>query len=428
MNTSVLAFSVLSACLLSPWIVAYGQTGSPTQPSAETLSVAAPPRIPIPSGPFGIGRIGYDWIDVSRPDRFSTDPNAHRELMVYLWYPAARKGAKTRGPYLPGAKQMDAIPDIRKRTNNEFEGNWASIVSGAIYSHAEEGARAAKKPRQFPVIVLSHGLGGTGFEYTSLIEDLVIRGYVVAAIEHTEAAVVVAFPDGRMVPFHRDSPPAGLSSAERWQRMIDQTTLLISEGAADVRFVLNQLTSLNGGDRRRFLLAGRLDLNRVAAMGHSAGAEFAARACELDARFKACVDLDGGMVPVAALPEYPDGATIQQSLLFLENYYPESRMGGTHEEHLAYFKKREAQLQNCPKGSYAVVLKAVGLVHASYDDTPLLEARGRPAETAIALHNLNLTQSFIRAFLDKNLKQEQEPLLDGSNASLPEATVQPLGH
>jgi dienelactone hydrolase len=408
-------------------IVAYGQTGSQPRPSEEAATVTAPPQIPIPTGPFGIGRMGYDWIDASRPDRFSADPNAHRELMVYLWYPVARKRAKTRGPYMPDAKRMDAIADIQSRMSKYFEGNWQYIVSGTIYCHAAEGVRVAKKPGQFPVIIFSHGLGGSGFEYTSLIEDLVSHGYVVVAIEHTEAAGVVAFPDGRVVPFHKDSAPAGLSPAERWQRMIDQATLLISEGAGDVRFVLNQLTELNSGSTQRFSLARRLDLNRVAAMGHSAGAEFAARACELDARFKACIDLDGGMVPVAALPEYPDGATIQQPLLFLENYYPESRMGGTHEEHLAYYKKREAQLKACPKGSIAVVLKANGLVHGSYDDTPLLEARGRPAETAIALHNLNLTQSFILAFLDKNLKHEREPLIDEMNASPPEAMVQPLG-
>jgi len=427
-NTSVLACSILSCCLAGPCVVAHGQATQQTQTPQRAESAAVLPRIPTPSGSFGIGRVGYDWTDASRPDRFSADPNAHRELMVYLWYPTARRAANAKGPYIPNAKQMDAIPDVQSRMSKYFEGNWQYIVSGAIYGHAAEGAHVARKPAQFPVIVFSHGLGGTGFEYTSLIEDLVSRGYVVAAIEHTEAAVVVAFPDGRMVLSHKDSPPAGLTPAERWQRMIEQGTLLISEGAADVRFVLDQLTVLNRSDARRNPLAGKLDFNRVAAMGHSAGAEFASRACELDARFKACVDLDGGMVPVAALPEYPDGAKIQQPLLFLENYYPESRMGGTHEEHLTYYKKREKQLQACPKGSYAVVLRGNGLIHGSYDDTPLLEAHGRAPDTAIALHNQALIQSFIRAFLDKTLKQEQEPLLDGSTASLPEATVQALGN
>jgi hypothetical protein len=68
------------------------------------------------------------------------------------------------------------------------------------------------------------------------------------------------------------------------------------------------LTEMNAGDAGKFLLAGKVDLSRVAAIGHSAGAEYAAHACQLDARIKACVDLDGGMVPIAALPDSGDGA------------------------------------------------------------------------------------------------------------------------
>jgi hypothetical protein len=45
---------------------------------------AATPTLPTPSGPFGIGRIGYEWIDPSRPDTYSANPDAHRDLMVYL--------------------------------------------------------------------------------------------------------------------------------------------------------------------------------------------------------------------------------------------------------------------------------------------------------------------------------------------------------
>jgi hypothetical protein len=202
----------------------------------------------------------------------------------------------------------------------------------------------------------------------------------------------------------------------------------ISEGAADVRFVLNRLTDSNAGAGGHFLLAGRLDMNRVAAMGHSAGAEFAARACQLDARFKACVDLDGGMVPVAALPEYPDGETMKQPLLFLEAFHPDSRMGGTHEQQVEYFKKKEAQLQTCRPGSYAVVLNSPGITHGSFSDIPLLAAGGNASDIKIALHNLDLTQQYIRAFLDKNLKQETAPLFDSPNGPHPEARVQAYGH
>jgi hypothetical protein len=103
-------------------------------------------------------------------------------------------------------------------------------------------------------------------------------------------------------------------------------------------------------------------------------------------------------------------------------------MGGTHEEHLAFFKKKEEQLAACPLGSYVVVLNPPGMMHGSFSDTYLLGAGGRPAETAVALHNLELTQAYILAFLDKNLKHTTAPLLDDPNTDHPEATVQRLGH
>jgi dienelactone hydrolase len=357
------------------------------------------PRIPVPAGRFGIGRVGYDWIDASR--------KTPRELMVYFWYPTPDKSAK--GSYWAGARQMDSNPETRAPMAREFGDKWPSMVSGAIFSHAAEGVPAAKSSRLFPVVIFSHGLGSTGFNYTCLIEDLVSRGYVVAAIEHTYVAKAVWFPDGRVVA--RDK-----------ERAED----LIEEGAADVRFVLDRLGRVNR-DGKRFLLAGRVDLTQVAAMGHSAGAEFAARACQLDGRFKACVDLDGGMVPVSALPIAPDGAKLKQPLLFLEAYHdPEKGMGATHAQVLEYLKKKDEQLRGLPSGSYAVVLKSPDIAHPSFSDVPLLFAgqNGYP-ELNRVLHNLDLIETFTREFLGKYLKHEKAPLLDGRQ-QLAEATVEPL--
>jgi hypothetical protein len=72
-------------------------------------------------------------------------------------------------------------------------------------------------------------------------------------------------------------------------------------------------------------------------------------------------------------------------------------------------------------------LKSAGLVHASFSDYPLLAANGQSTETELALHNLRQTEAFILAFLDKNLKQANEPLLDGEQDH-PEATVTRYGH
>lgn len=180
----------------------FAQTTNPQGVRADD----ALPQIPVPSGSFGIGRVGYDWTDPSRPDRYSSVPNAHRELMVYMWYPTSAKSAGTKGPYLPGAQRMDALPEVQGVMRQEFGSRWPAMVSGAIFSHAGEGAPVANSSRLFPVIVFSHGLGGAGFNYTCLVEDLVSRGYVVASIEHTYTALAVWFPDGRVVLRHNEPP------------------------------------------------------------------------------------------------------------------------------------------------------------------------------------------------------------------------------
>jgi dienelactone hydrolase len=369
--------------------------------------------------------VGYEWIDASRPDGYSADPQAHRALMAYLWYPTAPGASGEKAPYLPGAKQMDADLDVRPQMKDEFGALWPLMVSGEIKSHAISDAPASKTPQQFPVVLLSHGLGGTSLEYTSLIEDLVSHGYVVAAIEHTYTASAVVFPDGRVVPAHHDTEPAGLSREQRWQRMIESAMLEISRGANDVLFVLSKLEDLNKSGQG-FPLRGRLDMNRVAAVGHSAGGGFATRACQLDARIRACVSLDGEMPPAVAFPEYPDGKRMQQPVLLLEVDQTGKRKPFSEAQFADFQKKEEEQLDQCPVGSYHVLLNAPGLFHGSFSDYWLFAANGDPAKTEEALHNLRLTESFTLAFLDKTLKGEKEPLLVEPSQS-PEAKVKAYG-
>ena len=395
----------------------------PSASSRAQTSVALP-HIPLPTGPYGIGRIGYHWTDASRPDDY--DPKLRRELMVYFWYPTAKSdGAK--GQYFPGAAQMDALPEIHKIMGGEFGNAWAQILSGEISSHAVDHAPIAKSGVPFPVVTFSHGLGSTGFLYTVLIEHLVSYGYVVASIEHTYTAKAIWFPDDRVVTQHNDSPPARLSQSERQEWMMKQMSVGISEGATDIRFVIGRMEELNRDQHSA--LAGAIDLKRLAAMGHSEGAEFAARACQQDSRIHACVDLDGGMVPVAALPLYEDDRMMRQPLLFLEANHPDDRVGGMPDQIVKYKRVREQQLQELPLGSYAVVLHSPEIAHPSFSDVPLLfHGQDGFPETPVVLHNLDLITRFIREFLSKTLRGEKVSLFDGRTSPLPEAIVTAYGH
>jgi len=53
------------------------------------------------------------------------------------------------------------------------------------------------------------------------------------------------------------------------------------------------------------------------------------------------------------------------------------------------------------------------MVHASFDDYPLFASANNPSDNQVALHNLQVTESITRAFLDMYLKQERQPLFDG---------------
>ena len=71
---------------------------------------ASVPHLPEPAGPFGIGRVSFDWTDGKRSDPFSADLRARRELMVYVWYPTPAPEENADGMYQPRAKEIDAAP------------------------------------------------------------------------------------------------------------------------------------------------------------------------------------------------------------------------------------------------------------------------------------------------------------------------------
>src|SRR5947208_373580 len=82
-----LALSVISACL-----------------ATATVDGQATPQnpLPAPTGPYAVGRTQFDWVDPSRAD--TANPGGHREIVVWVWYPAALRPAVKPKPteWMPG--------------------------------------------------------------------------------------------------------------------------------------------------------------------------------------------------------------------------------------------------------------------------------------------------------------------------------------
>lgn len=63
-------------------------------------------RFPRPGGPYAIGTVTYHWVDATRTEVFTADPNDRRELMVQVWYPARANRSAPRAPYVPDSATL----------------------------------------------------------------------------------------------------------------------------------------------------------------------------------------------------------------------------------------------------------------------------------------------------------------------------------
>lgn len=207
-----------------------------------------------------------------------------------------------------------------------------------------------------PVVLFSHGLGGTREGSAYLGEHWVARGYVVVYLQH---------------PGSDDSVWRGKPIAERMNAMkqaagFENFMLRVK----DVPAVLDQLERWNSS--KDHALSGRLDLNRVGMSGHSFGAvttqavsgeRFPAASHSLtDKRIKAAI---------AFSPSSPRAGDPQQA--FGEVSIPWMLMTGTKDTSPvggADVKSRRAVFANLPPcDKYELVLKDAE--HSAFTDRAL---------------------------------------------------------
>lgn len=246
--------------------------------SVSTPAVATgliPIRLAGPTGPAPVGAVELHLVDPSRTDPWSGQP---REVMVTVTYPAADVRDRAMLPWLPSGAER------------ALKARFGGAVDGYALPRTHSANRAPVRPGRRPVLLHSPGYNADRTFNTLVIEELASWGYVVVALDHPYDSGEVEFPDGRVVVNHPDDA----SNEAR--------TAAVAVRAADLRFVLDQLTVLEQGGNPdaegRPLprgLRGTLDLTRVGAFGHSRGGAASAAMMYLDKRVRAGVDLDGAL-------------------------------------------------------------------------------------------------------------------------------------
>ena len=388
-------------------------TATPATHSAKSPSHGA---LPPPTGPFAVGKTTVQWTDESRVEPLS--PNHEpRELMVDIWYPADPSSAAP-------ANYLDAEAYERAMGPDGFQSFFreaSETLRQRVKTHALAAAPYARSPQKSPLLIFSPGGGMPREIYAAQLEDLASHGYVVAAISHPYDAIVTLFPDGRQIAYSDKRWPA--TPSLEGEANLNQ----LRWHAKDIAFVLDELTRANLASSSMLPVAGHLDLTHVGAFGHSFGGIAAAHACQLDQRFKACLNEDG---LVAERPFYLDvrGWGMDQAFMLIVRYAPRPRLSDKEVAQMKMSRQRIEQLalkldeyqdmalRSTGKGSYRVRLLNSVTTHMDFSDLPLLAAHESPDEERRA-RVLAIVRSYTLAFFNQYLKATRSGPLNETAAS-----------
>ena len=220
-----------------------------------------------PFGPLPAGVTTTILIDNSRTDALTHEP---RTLVTEIWYPAtdaARSLPKNKySDFLPGG----VTPEVEAVVQQAYKMPIAE-VDKVFWNQAVRNAPV--REGKFPLVVFSHGNGGSRHQNTFWCDFLASHGYVIVSADHTGNAAMTII-NGKLIPY--DNKGRTNSAADR---------------PKDMSFLLDQMTLWNNGADRRF--AGKLDLGAVCAAGMSFGSMTAVRVADTDSRFKSVIAMSG---------------------------------------------------------------------------------------------------------------------------------------
>jgi predicted dienelactone hydrolase len=229
---------------------------------------------------------------------------------------------------------------------------------------------------------------------TSLAEDLASSGYVVAGIDHTYENYATTFPDGRVaecVACDSDSDP-GFG------------TKVTGVRAADVSFVLDRLT----GSSTTWKGSSLIDPSKIAMAGQSIGGAAALATMLTDSRVRAGINMDG--TTYARIPK----SGLSRPFLFMGSAgHPPGGRDNSWD--------RDWKLLT----GWKRWLVLPGADHQSFTDIPLLVGSlgldlpiNLPADRSV-----EITRTYVRAFLDQHLRHRPQPLLDKPSPRYPEVKL-----
>jgi predicted dienelactone hydrolase len=358
-------------------------SGAAIAASGWTLAFAQDPTIvlPAPTGTHAVGTFSATWFDPARTESITATP---RPVGIQVWYPAQHESASARAPYGPGV---------------DSSGSDYGRLLARVATHASWRPRFEPGLPPAPLIVFSTGRSMTAYDYTSLAEDLASHGYVVVGV-NSPGLSRMANANGEPIP---PRPAPSLEVLRHFDSADVYFEPMVRDVGADLRLVLAKLEFANHSDS---ILAGHLDLRRLAMLGHSNGALAASRACAQEGRCRAFVGIEGTQTR-----EIRKQGIRKPYLLLISDTSLGYDAEGVYRE-----------TGTRPRSRYtAVIVKGAG--HNTFTD--LLLVRPTLFHYAIAPgRGVDITRAAVRAYLDQNLLGRKDAALGSVLAPYPEVEVQ----
>ena len=375
-------------------------------------------ELPATTGKYSVGRASFYWVDASRDEPLTKNPNDRRELMVTLWYPA-EAASGSPAPYIDNLDKFARVidPALIK-------------IARSVRSYARAEAKLSSAESRYPVLIFSPGNNSNVATYAALIEELTSHGYVVLGIDHPYESVAVLYPDGRIARFNGEDNRPKQSTPNLPEVFARFYRERVDWRAGDASFALTQLEKLNARNPAT-QFSNRLDLSRVGGVGHSIGGVAAAQMCQTDRRFNACLNLDGKAASRSLYPN-AEGKGPDQPFMSIEKPLPdptEKQLADWKttrdqvEQHRKELREGDAELLSTVRaGSYRVLLR--GFQHQSFSDQLLILSSGDSNTKAGYQREMTIIREYTLAFFDQTLKSKDSSLLKASPTDYPEVTVE----
>jgi hypothetical protein len=362
--------------------------------------------LPAPTGAFSVGRQMVFWNDLTRPEAAGPTAGKPREVAAYVYYPAVASGKHAE--YYPGLAGLENAAETRS-LRLQFGGVWNAVTSGAIPTNAYDAPPMPPGRTKFPVLLFSPGGQAPALAYQLQLEELASHGYVIFALEHGTDSALMILPDRTMIPYVNRRPPDPLPTVAYLEAVRDEAI----RRASDIVFSVTQISRL--AKQPGSVLRNRLDLSRIGVFGHSAGGQAAIRACQIDARVRACLNQDGEMlgIPLGSTEPVPTVLPGKPLLRPVADIYVAEPLASDAQLAAAKVTRKQFEdwraaknralrsfLRQNSRESSLVTITAPGYVHATFMDIRLLTPN--PDPEAVLNHRTGVT--ITRAFFDAHLR------------------------